>query len=225
MEFVKEYNRYLNDEEMDNNAKCVYEYLSYKGWSKNSISALCSNMWKESTLNPALFESFQNGNYNVGFGLVQWTPATKFTNWAINKGKDIYDGYAQLDKLCEEVTDGSQWIPTSFSQMTFEEFIHSEESPSFLSVVFIKNYERPFDDNQPDRYEKANYFFNLFDGHISQPTLNKCKIKNPYDFLFKRISFSKNEFELVKKGTNISILKNNKTNRKYLVNNNNFYEI
>lgn len=85
-------NKYLTQGEMESNAKEIYIYLSDKGWTINAISGLLGNMQRESTINPGLWQSLKEGNYSGGYGLVQWTPATKYTNWAKANGYDIGDG-------------------------------------------------------------------------------------------------------------------------------------
>ena len=217
MDFIKG-NRYVHDSEMDNNALLIASYLKNKGWSINSISAILSNMWKESTINSGLWESFVVAD-SSGYGLVQWTPSTIITTWLTEHNYEIDSWKGQLEKICEEVVDGSQWITTSFSGMSFEEFTKSNESPSFLSEVFIKNYERPLDSNQPDRYEKANYFYTLISGDL--PPVGgddkKFKLKKAFDIRNIKISYCKNEFSLIKDYGNYCLIKNLKTNRKYFV--------
>ncbi len=215
-EMIKE-NRYLTDEEIDNNALNIASYLKSKNWSDNAIAGTLANMWKESNCNPGLWEGLEYGNTSVGYGLVQWTPGSIVINWLQSHGYAIDDYIGQLEKICEEVTDGSQWITTSFSSMTFEEYIVSDKEPSYLAEVFIKNYERPADSNQPDRYEKANYFFELIKGVTPTPSGKKIKLKFPYDLRFNKISFVKNEFELVKNYGNVCKIKNLLSNRYYLV--------
>lgn len=217
-EFIKG-NRYLNDSEMDNNALIIASYLKNKGWSLNAIAAILSNMWKESTINSGLWESFVVAD-SSGYGLVQWTPSTNITTWLTEHNYEIDSWEGQLEKILEEVEDGSQWITTSFSSMSFKEFTTSSESPSFLSEVFIKNYERPYDSNQPDRYEKATYYYSLITG-VLPPTPSTdeklCKLKSPYDFKYNKISYCKNEFILIKNLGNVCKIKNSLTNRSYLV--------
>ena len=71
-------NKYLSQGEMESNAKEIYTYLSDKGWTLNAISGLLGNMQRESTINPGLWQSLKEGNYSGGYGLVQWTPASKY---------------------------------------------------------------------------------------------------------------------------------------------------
>ena len=85
-------NKYLSQEEMENNAKEIYTYFKDKGWTLNAIAGVLGNMQQESTINPGLWQSLKEYNYSGGFGLVQWTPATKYTNWAVANGYAIDDG-------------------------------------------------------------------------------------------------------------------------------------
>lgn len=47
---------------------------------------MLGNMETESTINPGIWQSLNSGNASGGFGLTQWTPATKYINWANNNG-------------------------------------------------------------------------------------------------------------------------------------------
>lgn len=149
MSFINE-DRYLTDDEMLNNAKLVYDYLHSKGWSDNAIYATLGNMQEESNINPGLSE--RGGD---GYGLVQWTPSHIIKNWLDAHGKAHNDGYGQLDKILEEVHDGSQWIKTSGYNLTFEAYTHSNESLEYLVNAFICNYERPATTHHPIRVAYA----------------------------------------------------------------------
>jgi hypothetical protein len=63
-----------------------------------AISALCGNMSGESTLNPNLYEQGYNHSLSRGYGLVQWTPATKLMDWCNANSLSWSDGDAQLIK-------------------------------------------------------------------------------------------------------------------------------
>lgn len=86
----------LSQEQMNANALEVYKYLSARGWSLNAIAGLLGNMQSESYVNPGVWQSLQANNYSGGFGLVQWTPATNYTDWARQNGYDIADPNGQL---------------------------------------------------------------------------------------------------------------------------------
>ena len=89
-------NFYLTTEQMQGNAREVLSFFEQKGWSLNAIAGICGNMQSESNINPGIWQSLQEGNYSGGFGLVQWTPATNYTNWAGANGYGITDPNGQL---------------------------------------------------------------------------------------------------------------------------------
>src|SRR5699024_7849048 len=85
-----------------------------------------------------------------GFGLVQWTPRSKFWNWGSSKGyteKQLRSGNAQLARIDYEVDNNIQWIPKSsnFNGLTFKQFRTNSKnlSVSDLTEAFTWGYERP----------------------------------------------------------------------------------
>lgn len=61
------------------NIKAIYDYLHANGYSKNCIIGICGNICAESSLNPWLWEN-NTVNYNYGYGLLQFTPASEYIN-------------------------------------------------------------------------------------------------------------------------------------------------
>lgn len=152
-------NRYLSLNEMKINAAYIWAYLSKRGWSMNAVAGMLGNMQTESTINPGIWQSLKEGNYSGGYGLVQWTPATKFTEWCAANGYSIGDIDAALIRLDYELTNGLQYIPTDAYPLTFSQFKTSTDSPYNLGMAFLLNYERPADQNQPKRGTQAEYWF------------------------------------------------------------------
>ena len=76
---------------MEGNAYEVFSFLSDRGWTTNAIAGILGNMQSESNINPGVWQNLDSGNYSLGFGLVQWTPATNYTNWASANGYNITD--------------------------------------------------------------------------------------------------------------------------------------
>ena len=74
-------NAYLSLSEQQGNAAYIVNYFRNRGWTDNAIAGLLGNMESESTINPGLWESLDYGNTSRGFGLTQWTPATKLFSW------------------------------------------------------------------------------------------------------------------------------------------------
>lgn len=163
-------NRYLNEAEMKNNADIIESYLASRGWSVNAISALLGNMQAESTINPGIWQSLNQGNMSGGFGLVQWTPATNFTNWADSKGYGWTDGDAQLKWIDEETTSFGQWIPTDTYPQTFEEFKTSSLPCETLASMFLKNFERAGVEVESERRSNALFWYDYLKTGTSPST-------------------------------------------------------
>ena len=74
--------------------------------------------------------------------MVQWTPATNYTDWANSNEYDITDPNGQLYWIDALSASKGQWISTSAYRMTWEQFKSSSESPEYLASAFLKNFER-----------------------------------------------------------------------------------
>lgn len=165
---------YLTDEEKQNNAEIVWTTMKNNGWNEYSISALLGNMDQESNINPG----FSQRGGGTGYGLVQWTPGTRWKNWADLNGYAYNDGYGQLAKIQEEMTASNQdeWYKTSviygdnppngFYELTRDEFIHNRlnKSIEYLTSAWLWEYERPnlSDAMENYRIERALYWYDYF---------------------------------------------------------------
>lgn len=151
-------NAFLNRQEMENNATCfATRMVTMEGWTLEACAAMLGNMQSESTINPGIWQSlvdpFPPNPGSVGVGLVQWTPYTKYTNWA---GAEWEDGEKQCDRIIYELENGIQWYATSAYNFSFREFSQSHQSPYYLAVAFLHNYERPADAGPSVERQRGN---------------------------------------------------------------------
>lgn len=161
-------NRYLTIGEMQNNAQIIFTYLTNRGWTVNAVAGLLGNMQKESTINPGIWQNLRP-NPSLGWGLVQWTPSTNFTDWATANGYANDDGDAQLKWIDEVTVSFGQWIPTAQYPESFGEFKGSTMSPEYLADCFLKNFERPAEIDQPERQRYARYWYDWWEGSPVPP--------------------------------------------------------
>lgn len=159
-------NSYLSQygTEMTANATYIYNYFRSSGWTKNSICAMLGNMQRESTINPGLWESLDEGNTSNGLGLVQWTPATKLIDWCNSNGLSYTNITAQCQRILYELSNNLQWISTNSYPETFRQFTQSTKSINYLTTAFLKNYERAGVEALSDRVAYANHWFNTLSG-------------------------------------------------------------
>lgn len=154
-------NEYLSVSEMYNNALYIAAFFMRQGWTLEAISAILGNMQTESNMNPGIWENLDKGNTSGGYGLVQWTPATKLIEWASENGLDYTDIDTQLSRIIWEMENDVQYYPTDSYPETFAEFSVSEKTPEYLAGAFLYNYERPASPNAQKRGEQARYWYNI----------------------------------------------------------------
>ena len=156
--------------QQENNVNIIATYFRGQGWTDNAIAAMLGNMQVESFLNPAQFEMGYNYAANRGFGLVQWTPRTKFSSWA---GTDWETNYnKQLQRISYELANGLQWSTVPIN-MSFYDFTRSTLSVDYLTEVFLRDYENPQDwaASLAIRQSYANNWYTYL-GNTPTPGLN-----------------------------------------------------
>lgn len=146
MPWISKYQTYLSESEKMNNAQMVANHFVGTDWTKESLAALIGNMSHESTLNPDLYEFGYDWSADRGYGLVQWTPRSKYWNWATAQGLEPRSGDSQLARIDYEVSNNIQWIAkSSYGGMTFAQFRQNSGgwSVDYLTEAFTWSYERP----------------------------------------------------------------------------------
>ena len=144
----------LSRAKMETNALYICKYFLDKGWTMNAIAGILGNLEHESWINPGVTELGGSG-----FGLVQWTPPTKFTNWCDKQSPKLAhdDVDSQLARIEWERTNNQQysaitsstWDPywyhykPVFGPTSFNEFATSTDTPFNLACAFLYNYEKP----------------------------------------------------------------------------------
>lgn len=154
----------LNNSEMAVNARYLYEVLHYiHGWTMNGVAGLLGNTQAESSINPGRWQSDNVGNYSAGYGLVQWTPVTKYTDWCGSSGySDPSEMDAAIARIIYELENGGQWYATDSYDMSFSEFATSDSDPGTLAKAFLLNYERPADQSSSVQEYRAGLATNWY---------------------------------------------------------------
>jgi hypothetical protein len=137
---------FLSQDQMMSNGQLVVNHFLGTDWTKESLASLIGNMCHESSLNPAMHELGYGDSPSRGYGLVQWTPMTKYTDWASANGLDYTSGDSQLARIDYEVTNNIQWINKSaYGNMTFAQYRQNATGASveYLTEAFMNCYERP----------------------------------------------------------------------------------
>ena len=192
-------NRFLSLDEADNNAWIIAGIFLNYGWSKNAISAMLGNMYRESTINPGIWENLQP--YWRGYGLVQWSnPYTKYSDWATANGYIPWqnNGPGECARIHYESTDMPTtdpyypWFRNSQlgidPPITFNQFTTSTLPLHDLSNYWLWFYEHPQDPGPTEQAVRQaytdRYYQLLFSGSV--PVWLICRMAQINYNLFNR---------------------------------------
>ena len=167
------------------NEEKIWNYLYAKLGNAYGVAGIMGNMYAESGLRPNNLQNsyekklgYTDSSYTSavdkkiytnfvydkdGYGLVQWTPYTKYSDWAGEGWED--NGQKEMERIIYELENGLQWGATSKYPMSFRDFTTSDKAPSYLAQVWLYNYERPASLNQPLRSTQADYWYQYITGH------------------------------------------------------------
>ena len=172
-------NAYLTLGERENNAILVWQYFGSKGWSIEAVSAMLGNMESESTINPGIWESL--APFVGGYGLTQWTPYTKYSDWAGSSWEN--NGNKQCERIVYEMENGLQWFanpeaPIVSPPISFREFSTSTIDVETLANYFLWYYEHPAITIQPARATQARKWYEFLSEMppIPRPTRKKMPL-------------------------------------------------
>lgn len=143
-EFISVVSRPLTQDEKEINATYIYNYLGALGWSVNAIAGMLGNFEYESSINPGRYQG--DDPSGSGWGLAQWTPRTKYTDWCEANGLVWHHMDSALQRIIYEFENGLQYDNTpadSNYDIKSQDFITSTEPPSWLAGCFVMNYEKP----------------------------------------------------------------------------------
>ena len=178
----------LDQSQMKLNAIYLHDALTSRGWSINAIAGILGNMQAESSINPG---RWQGNNVGIGpaYGIVQWDPFSKYTNWALDQGLDPSEMDSNLSRIDYEIENNLQWIPTSSYNFSFQEFTTSTETPEYLASAFLKNYERAGVEVEEQRQTNARSWYDYLGGITppQPPKPTKKQRKFPWVLYAKKI--------------------------------------
>ena len=148
------YQVWLSESQSLENAQLIANHFSGSDWSKESVSALAGNMRHESSINPNMYEYGKDWADDWGFGLVQWTPRSKYWDWAVARNLPPREGDSQLARIDYEVDNNIQWVANGHANrygysdkydFSFSAFRTNSQGLSVeqLTEAFMWNYEGP----------------------------------------------------------------------------------
>lgn len=154
MAWIDDYQVWLTEEQSLSNAQLVANHFKGTDWTQEAISALLGNMRHESSINPNMYEYGYEWEEDRGFGLVQWTPRSKYWEWAVARSLPPREGNSQLARINYEVDNNIQWIANGHAlryglsdkyDFSFADFRTNAQGLTVeaLTEAFMWNYEGP----------------------------------------------------------------------------------
>lgn len=163
----------LTSKQMESNVTVIFNIISdvYPTWTHEAIAAICGNGQSEGALNPNQWQYGLNKSTSGGYGLWQWTPATKFLNWCAENGFPNNDIYHQIARLEYERENGLQYYKTSAYNFSFTDFLEGSHTVSELAKAWLYNYERPADPASTEaiRVSRSERWYTFISGEAPQP--------------------------------------------------------
>lgn len=191
-------NNYLSYSDALNNAEIIFSLITQHipGMSREAICGILGNMWKESTVNPGIWENLDSTNPSGGYGLTQWTPSTKLSPRLSLVGDGSDNGDNQTLVVIQELTTGAnnsaspfaQWYDTG--QWTISGLMSTTDI-EYAVECFMRGYERPNEQyaDLATRIDYARRFYEDITGEVlpgdgtqlavlptwGSPTITQCE--------------------------------------------------
>jgi LysM repeat protein len=118
-------------------------------------------MQAESAIIADRWEGDRVGNLSGGYGLVQWTPATKYRDWAKARGMDPAALSSQIARIIWERDNNVQFARKG---QTFAQWAASNITPEQAADDFVRYYERPKVINSGTRQQFARKWYDQLSG-------------------------------------------------------------
>lgn len=177
------YSGLTSSEKLNNARQFCSHYYWDQGWSPVAICAILGNIDVESHINPGAIEGDPYGqlednsvmvNYPGGVGLVQWTGAYNLVQYAIDEGREWYDGNLQMQRLEYEKANGLEFVGQTVNGVYYDwNMTNMWENVNVrdMTEAFCLGYLRPADPSgtMANRKAQAEYWLNHFDDIKGQP--------------------------------------------------------
>lgn len=168
----------LNKNQATENAKYIMNFLKVKRWKKISICAILGNFFEECNMNPRHWQYWKNTRY--GYGLAQWSPATKFFDYA-NLSTKSANAMAkawpetlmnsELNNFIKSLDDGVSWKVSKerlykikikkkhikVRKMSVNQFKKNSKKATLKELVYAFNAHYEKSGNTKDMVQKRRY--------------------------------------------------------------------
>lgn len=156
----------LTQSERETNARLAMSALRQHGFTIYAAAGIVGNMWAESLMNPGQWQG--DTPFSGGYGLVQWTPYTLYSDWAVTDWEN--NGPKEIERILYERENGlefypsqtfPQWQWSNFSALEPAEGQSATDAVNAAASIFLYNYLRPADPSgsEANRQYHARYVY------------------------------------------------------------------
>lgn len=173
----------LDRYQIEENAESIYAQLLGYGWELKPICAVLGNIQQESGMNPAQTQlGYPVDDENAGYGLVQWTPASKYFTWCGGQDYSTRSGYYQVEAIETNAFGQYRDTPHTDYPLTYSEFkVDTTHTLEFLVKCWLVNYERAGIPALANRLRYANEWYDYFEGQEPPTPPEPPEPPEPYD--------------------------------------------
>ena len=153
-----------------------WNFFIAQGLTTSQTAGIIGNMRAESYFNPEQLENNAPGvntpyteltaaqinDINLGWGIVQWTPSSKFIDPTLAANGDPNDLGTQLNYLWGELTGNDAGVLANIKMTT---------TPQAAADVFVSQFEIPYDikGDEPGREAYAEAYYQYFVNNVALP--------------------------------------------------------
>lgn len=163
----------LSQSEREYNASRAMSLLRQNGFTIYSAAGIVGNMWAESLMNPGQWQG--DTPFSGGYGLVQWTPYTLYSEWAVTDWEN--NGPKEIERILYERDNRLEFYPSTqyptwnwnkYEKFVPEEGLTDDETVNVCASVFLYNYMRPSDPagSEANRKYHARYVYHHCAGTV-----------------------------------------------------------
>lgn len=165
-------NRHLTEQEGLTNCYYLVAWFTHYGFATvNAACAIAGNAYHEIHCNPGGSEHhYEPPDMTLGYGIIQWTPATKIFNYAARVGKPVNDMDTQLEFIVWESQNGHGYWPQPSYPIpeSYQAFLASTLDVDYLSRAFTICAESRTA-SQASINERAQWSQYIYDWCVSDP--------------------------------------------------------
>ncbi len=158
----------------NDNLQKIFNFFVQNGYSKEQAAGIVGNTVAESSGSPERYQGDEQDHKtppgDLGWGIVQWTPANKIVDYAKSVNKPAYELSTQLEFLLKQL----KGTAASNSEKGAGDKLKTAKTAEEAATIFQNEYERPASRTAslPTRVAAAKAALTKYGGGVTESTSN-----------------------------------------------------